>query len=144
MPRNYVCGIIRDPLKRFLVVHYNSASANSRIISVSAESWVPSGISPIEGLTTELRRCFSINSLDIFDIKANRTLTTFSSGDSRTINIILIDIREITPLKLSNDIDNVLFMSWANLLNAVNSKQLRPTTYSKHVIDRLYVFKDVV
>lgn len=142
MSRNYVCGIIRDPLKRFLVIQYPLAEGRF-ISSVSAESWIGKYENPITALISELKLCLGISTLDIFDVKATRVLTTFSNLDTKVINAILIDIRETTPFILGDDVSNTFFMQWDHLLNAVNSHQIVPTTYSKCIVDRLYAWKDI-
>lgn len=143
MSRNYVCGVIRDPIKRFLTVQFPLAEGR-KITSVSAESWVGQYDTPIRALTTEIRLCLGISNLDIFDIKTTRVLTTFFEDLTKTITVIIMDIREATTFKLGEDVSNILFLPWDHLTNAVNSKQIVPTIYSKCIVDRLYSFKDVV
>lgn len=142
MPRHYVCGIVRDQLKRFLVTQYHLTNGR-RISSVSVESWLGERESPIKALTAEFKQCFGIPSIDVFNIRNTKVLTRVSDVGTQFINVFLMDIREPTTFKLLDDVAEINFMQWDHLLNAVNTKAIIPTVYSKCITDRIHTWKSI-
>lgn len=142
MQRNYVCGIVRDQLKRFLVVQYHLAN-NKRVSSISVENWVSPNESVIKALITEFRQCFGISSINVFNIKNTQVITRVVGTNAQFINVFLMDIKEPTTFRLSDDVAEINFMQEDHLLNAINTKIIIPTVYSKCIIDHLHIWKSM-
>lgn len=142
MQRNYVCGIIRDQLKRFLVVQYDLANGK-RVSSISIENWISPHESMIKALNTEFKQCFDISSIDTFDIKNTKVITKISDVGIQLINVFLMDIKKSTTFKLLSDVVEINFMHYDQLLNAVNNKTITLTVYSKCIINDLHIWKNI-
>lgn len=142
MSREYVCGVIRDRLKRFMVIEYHLANSR-KVASITAESWVSSIETPRKALEVEFRNYLGIKSLDELTMVASKTLTKVNKHNTQQIQIFLMDVRKTTSFRLSDDVAGAYFMPWDQLMNAVKTGRISPTTYSQCVADRLYMFKEL-
>ena len=142
MSREYVCGVIRDQLKRFMVIEYHLANSR-KVASITSESWVSSTETPRKALEIEFRNYLGIKSLDELTMVASKTLTKVGKHSTQNIQIFLMDIRKTTSFRLLDGVAGAYFMPWDQLVNAVKTGRMSPTSYSQCVADRLYMFKEL-
>lgn len=142
MSSEYVCGIIRDNFKRFLVVEYASEFENP-MISITAESWIGKDESADNALTAELGICLGVSLIDNFNIIHSKELINHNFRGNQIIHVKMLELKTDVTFKFTKEIANISFLSLKQIQTLVKTGQVTNTIYLGKVLAYLTTLEEI-